>query len=69
MIKRQGTPISLLRANIRLGNHPLEILNHSMKYGYTALADSAANLAASQPDRLLVEKLTYPGVLQKLVSY
>jgi hypothetical protein len=49
-------------------DHPLRILNHSGKHGYTELADIAAEISVRCSLADAGRQLTHPGVLGKWVS-
>jgi hypothetical protein len=52
-----------------LPHHPLKILNHCAKHGYTSLADQAAEHSLSEPLHQVAAKLTAPGVLPRWVRF
>ncbi|KAF8204527.1 hypothetical protein BJ912DRAFT_938578 [Pholiota molesta] len=52
-----------------LPHHPLKILNHCAKHGYTSLADQAAEHSLSEPLHQVAAKLTAPGVLPRWLTY
>lgn len=50
-----------------MDKHPLDILNHAVRHGYTDLADKASVPALPYRDEELCQKLTHPGLLLRWV--